>query len=68
MTREILRSKEDAIKLSLRCGINQDSYAGIDIVQNMDYALQEAVKNDQEPCESDSLISEATEREFAITE
>ncbi len=49
MTREILRSKEDAIKLSLRCGINQDSYAGIDIVQNMDYALQEAVKNDQEP-------------------
>ncbi len=62
ITEEIRRAKLDAVELSLACGMKLVSYDDEDLIKDTEKAVNEAVINDQEPCEDSLLMPEMEQR------
>ena len=57
-TEEIRRAKLDGVELSLACGMKLVSYEDKDLIKDAEQVVNEAVINDQEPCEDSLLMPE----------
>ena len=56
MTQQILDGKRDAIKLEADCGMRLTSYSDRDLVKGLEYAVSEAVSNDNEDLYEEALL------------
>ena len=56
MTQQILDGKRDAIKLAADCGMRLTSYSDRDLVKGLEYAVSEAVSNDNEDLYEEALL------------
>ena len=56
MTQQILDGKRDAIKLAADCGMRLTSYSDRDLVKGLEYAVSEAVSNDNEDLCEEALL------------
>ena len=56
MTQQILDGKRDAVKLAADCGMRLTSYSDRDLVKGLEYAVNEAVSNDNEDLCEEALL------------
>lgn len=65
ITKKVLESKDDAVILARKCGINLSSLKDNDLVKNLQYVVTDAITNDQEFCEDSLLIDDEVNNEIS---